>query len=139
MKSVFDIVNLFRDIKYNQLYYRYKKLIQFHRPKFDKKNKNYKSLWLYAIKTVIKLRKFACFDNFDIFELLNSTQKRLIQNGENPENLLLPSDICILGSTRNEVEQKILDSKESLANKFFSFFNSNTEEKTLTDEEKEMF
>ena len=138
VKSVFDIVNLFRDIKYNQLYYRYKKLIQFHRPKFDKNNKNYKSLWLYAIKTVIKLRKFACFDNFDIFELLNSTQKRLIQNGENPENLLLPSDICILGSTRNEVEQKILDSKESLANKFFSFFSSNTEEKTLTDEEKEM-
>ena len=138
VKSVFDIVNLFRDIKYNQLYYRYKKLIQFHRPKFDNKNKNYKSLWLYAIKTVIKLRKFACFDNFDIFELLNSTQKRLIQNGENPENLLFPSDICILGSTRNEVEKKILDSKESLANKFFSFFSSNTEEKTLTDEEKEM-
>jgi len=138
VRSVFDIINLFRDIKYNQLYYRYKKLIQFHRPKFDKNNKDYKSLWLYAIKTVIKLRKFACFDNFDILELLNSTQKRLIQNIDNSENILLPSDICLLGSTRNEVEQKILDSKDSLANKFFSFFSSQNEEKTLTEEEKEM-
>ena len=135
IKYIFNIINLFRDIIYNEKYLRYKKLIQFHRPKID--NKNYKLLWHYAIKTVIKLRKFACTDNFDIFELLNFTQKKLIKTN-NSDNFLLPSDLNVLCSTRNDVEKKVLDSKESLANKFFSFFAAKTEEKTLTEEEKKM-
>ena len=32
IKYLFNIINLFRDIKYNKKYLRYKKLIQFHRP-----------------------------------------------------------------------------------------------------------
>ena len=137
IKYLFNIINLFRDIKYNKKYLRYKKLIQFHRPKIDNNNKNYKLLWYYAIKTVIKLRKFSCADNFDIFELLNCTQKKIIKT-DNSQNFLLPSDLNVLCSTRNDVEKKVLDSKESLANKFFSFFAAKKEEKTLTEEEKEM-
>ena len=138
VKSVFDIINIFRDIKYNKLYYRFKKLIQFHRPKINEKNKNYKLLWQYAIRSIIKLKKFASFDDYNIFNLLNSTQKKIIKNEENLDNFLLPNDIYILDSTKNIVEKKILDSKNSLANKLFSFFSSKEEEKVLTDEEKEI-
>ena len=137
IKYVFNIINLYRDIKYYKIYHRYKKLIQFHRPKIDNNNNNnYKLLWHYAIKTVIKLRKFGCYDNYKILELINSSQNKIIKNEKNVYNFLLPSDINILNSTREEVEKKILDSKESLANKFFSFFASKKEEKTLTEEEK---
>ena len=136
IKDIFDIVNLFRDIKYNKIYYRYKKLIDYHKP-IDVKN-NYKLLWLYAIKTVIKLRKMAFYKKYDIFELLDFTQKKLIVKNIK-ENLILINDINILQETKNIVEKKILDSKDSIANKFFSFFSSaKTEEKSLTDEEKKL-
>ena len=137
VKDIFDIVDLFRDIKYNKYYYRYKKLINYHKPKSKKINDYYRLLWLYAIETVIKLRKIAFFEKFDIFELLNFTQKKLIEN--NNDNLILVSDINILKQTKKIVEQKILDSKDSIANKFFSFFSSaKTEEKSLTEEEKNL-
>ena len=137
IKSIFDIVNLFRDIEYNKFYHRFKRLIYFHRPKRDNKNKNYILLWLYAIKTIIKLRKFVLFDNLDIFELLNSTQQKL-EKKENKENYVVINNLNILNSTKSTVEKKILDSKDSIANKFFSFFSSKSEENNLTEEEKEM-
>ena len=138
IQSVFDIINYYRDIKYNKIYHRYKKLIYFHRPKNDNNNKNYKLLWLYAINTIIKLRKLICFNDFNIFELLNSTQQKIIENQNNNENYILCNNINLLCSTKNIVEKKIIDSKDSIANKFFSFFSTKSEEKTLTEEEKKM-
>ena len=142
LKSLFEIINLYRNISYNKIFQRYKKLIFFHKPKkLDENNKNYRLLWLYAINTVIKLRKYNFCNNLNIFELLNSTQNKIINKNTNNENedYILLNDLNILYSTKNIVEKKILDSKESLANKFFSFFSSNkSEEKSLTSEEKEM-
>ena len=103
IKDIFDIVNLFREIKYNKIYYRYKKLIDYHKP-IDVKN-NYKLLWLYAIKTVIKLRKMTFFKKYDTFELLDFTQKKLIEKNIK-ENLILINDINILQETKNIVEKK---------------------------------
>ena len=143
IKSLFEIINLYRNIAYNKIFQRYKRLIFFHKPKsLDENNKNYRLLWLYAINTVIKLRKYIFSNKFNIFELLNYTQKKIIEkNASNyNEDFILLNDLNILYSTNNIVEKKILDSKESLANKFFSFFSSNKskEEKSLTNEEKEM-
>ena len=139
LKSLADVINLFRGIKHEKIFLRYKKLIYFNRPKLENNKKNYKLLWLYAINTVIKLRKFVCFDSLGVFELLNSTQKKIIENEENNSKYLLPNDLNILICTKKILEKKIIDSKESLTNKFFSFFSSKSEEpKTLTNEEKEM-
>ena len=145
LKSLFEIINLYRDIEYSKIYQRYKKLIFYHKPKKldnNDKNKNYRLLWLYAINTVIKLKKFKFKNKYNIFELLNSTQKKIIEKNINNENddYILLNDLNILYSTKNIIEKKIIDSKESLANKFFSFFSSNKteEEKNLTNEEKEM-
>ena len=138
VKDIFDIVNLFRDIKCNKYYYRYKNLINYHKPKKKESIDYYKLLWIYAIKTVIKLRKMAFCEKYEIFELLDFTQKKLIEKNNN-DNLILINDINILKETKKTVEQKILDSKDSIANKFFSFFSSTkTEEKSLTEEEKNL-
>ena len=53
------------------------------------------------------------------------------------ENIILVNEIALLKSTKSIIEKKILDIKNSFANKFFSFFSSNNDNsKSLTEEEK---
>ena len=131
----FEVINIFKYFEQKEIDLRRKKLIQFHKPKI--KDKNYfKLLWLYAIKSIIKLRKYACFHKKNIFEISNFTQFKLLQKGNN-EDIILVNDINLLKSTRQVIEKKIIDSKDSIASKFFSFFSSKSEEpKNLSDEEK---
>ena len=135
INAFFEVINCYKGFEQKKIDLRKKKLIQFHKPKI--KDKNYfKLLWQYAIRSVMKLRKYDCFNKTNIFEISNFTQSKLILKGNN-EDIILINDINLLKSTKSIIEKKIIDSKDSIANKFFSFFSSKSEEpKTLTDEEK---
>ena len=137
--------NIFDKFRYKKIYLKFKKLIQFHRPKFTDEKKDYLSLWHYAIKTVIKLKKYIVYDKYDIFNLLESSQTKIIKkyfDDENKiENILLTDDVIALKCTKEKVEKKVLENKKGnvLANAFNFFFGGQKEEKEeLTEEEKEI-
>ena len=149
-----NLLNCFLDSYYRRLYFKYKTLIHFHQIKCkDNEKKNYKALWLYAIRTIIKLQKYVGYDKRYIFNLLNSTQQKIMKkyfkylkdndnnsSESNDINLLYINDINILKGTKETVNQKCLDDKKgSSLTKAFSFFfgggsNDNNE---LTEEETE--
>ena len=99
--------NIFDKFRYKKIYLKFKKLIQFHRPKFTDEKKDYLSLWHYAIKTVIKLKKYIVYDKYDIFNLLESSQTKIIKkyfDDENKiENILLTDDVIALKCTKEKV------------------------------------
>ena len=163
--AVNDIYNLFIDTEYQKVYVRYKKLLQFHRPKEviqdsenpkendeneneEKEIKEEKyninlSKFYYAIRTVLILRKYNKNKNENIFDLIESSQikiaKKYLENNSETSKLILPTEINLLKATKDKVEKKILDNKKGgLANAFFSFFGggNNDEKKELTEEEK---
>ena len=139
--------NLFKNADYKKTYIIYKKLIQFHKPVPQDGKKNYKFLWYYAIRTVIKLNKYIKSnrqDIFDLFDLLESSQMKIIKNflkeDKETANFLLPDDKNYLKATKEKVEKKVLENKKGnvLANAFNFFFGAKKEEeKQLTEEEKE--
>ena len=135
INAIFKVVKCLKDLEQKKIDLRKKKLIQFHKPKIKDKN-YYKYLWLYAISNVIKLRKYICFNKINIFEISDFAQNKLLQKG-NKENIILIDNINLLKSTKQTIEKKIIDSKDSITNKFFSFFSSKSEEpQSLTNEEK---
>ena len=146
----FEFLNywqLFDNAQYKKTYIKYKKLIQYHRPKLIEGKKDYKSLWYYAIKTVIKLQKYIKYNKTEIFDLLESSQIKIIKKYINDENVdddkfLLPDDKNSLKATKEKVEKKVLDNKKGnvLANAFSFFFGAKKEEENneLTEEEKEI-
>ena len=158
-----EMFNLIEETKYKNVYIRYKKLIQYHRPKkpeisendtteendaMKEKNKYYNLLWLYAIKAVIKLQKYVGYDKLYLFDLLNSTQEKIAKNylddNSNTEKLILPTEISLLKATKEKVEQKVLDGKKGnvLSNAFSFFFGGNKDEeekKELSEEERKIF
>ena len=150
-----EIINLIKDTKYKFTYIRNKNLINYYKPikpTFDEKtdisekNKYYHSLWLYAIKTIIKLQKLIGYEKLYLLELDDFIQskisKNLIDNDNNQMNqkILLVSEYNLLKNTKEKVEKKVLDGKKGnvLTNAFSFFFGgSKTEEKKeLTEEEK---
>jgi hypothetical protein len=75
-----NIFDIFDRAKYNKIYTKYKKLILFHKPK-NKENgkKYYKSLWIYAIRAVIKLMKYVKNKKYNIFDLPKFSQIKIIE------------------------------------------------------------
>ena len=136
--------NLLDNAEYKKIYIKYKKLIQFHSPKSIEGKKDYKSLWYYAIKTVIKLQKYIKYNKENIFDILEITQmkiaKKYLEDEKIDEMFLLPNIKEYLMATRGKVEKKVLDDKKGnvLANAFNFFFGAKKEEKPeeLTEEEK---
>ena len=144
ISKIFDILE---ETSYNKIYLKYKKLILFHKPKNrQNEKKDYKALWFFAIKTIIKLQKYIGNHRQNIFDLTNSSQIKMIEkylkNNNIIENILLSEDNNTLKATKKEVQKKILDDKNSnvLANAFSFFFGSKKEEKNneLTEEEKQI-
>jgi len=139
--------NIFDDARYKEIYIIYKNLIQFNRPIDINGKKDYKSLWFYAIKTVIKLQKYLKYNKEYIFDLINSSQLKIIKKYINEENIdekkfLLLDEINCLKATKEKVEKKVIENKKGnvLANAFNFFFGAKKEEKKeLTEEEKEIF
>ena len=145
--------NLFDHVEYKKIYLKYKKLIQYQRPAFLNDNdakKDYKSIWKYAIKTVIKLQKYIGRHKEDIFDLAQNEQIEIIKNNLDnltndkvDENFLLPDDKNALMATKEKVENQVLENKKGnvLVNAFSFFFGGEKEEekKELTEEEKEIF
>ena len=165
-KGVLSIVKKFQDLNYTKRYIRYKKLIDFYKPKKpneinknnDEKKMYYMQMWYWAIKTVIKLYKYKSNKKFNIFDLIHTTQVKfskkyidLEKNENNNENnndlinyyLILPEEIVLLEATKEKVEKKLLENKQGnkLANAFKFFFGGGGDEeenkKELTEEEKE--
>ena len=158
-QAINDIYNLFSSTQYKKVYVRYKKLIQFHRPKEDisisenpeenEENKNNKNIQLskfyYAIRTVLKLQKYIGYQKDYIFDLIESSQikivKKYLENNSDTSKIILPTEINLLKATKDKVEQKLLDNKKGGGiSKAFSFFfggGDDDEKKELTEEEKE--
>ena len=142
-----NFFNLFDNAQYKKIYIRYKKLIQFHKPILKEGKKDYKALWYYAIKTVIKLQKYTKYNKQEIFDLIESSQvkiiKKYLENKNNDERFLLPDKKNTLKSTKAKVEEKVIENKKGnvLANAFSFFFSAKKEEdkKELTEEEKEIY
>ena len=158
-----EILNLIKYTKYKDIYIRNKKLIQYYRPSIpnfeerkeneenininEEKKKYYNSLWLYAIKTVIKLQKYVGHDKLYLLDLPNFIQnnisKRYIDDNSKIEKLILPTEINLLKATKEKVENKVLDGKKgnALASAFSFFFGGkkDDEKKELTEEEKAIF
>ena len=141
-----NIFDIFDRAKYNKIYTKYKKLILFHKPK-NKENvkKYYKSLWIYAIRAVIKLMKYVKNKKYNIFDLPKFSQIKIIEKyleNNRIDNIILSDDTNTLKATKNRVEKKVLDNKNSnvLANAFNFFFGAKKEEKNneLTEEEKQL-
>ena len=116
-------------------------MIQFHRIKsLPDGKKNYKSLWLYAIRTIIKLQKYIGYNKTNIFNLLNSTQEKIAKkyynnrdpekNQENEINMIYLNKLNLLKYSKENVMKKLLDDKKgnSLANAF-SFFSEEIRKK----------
>ena len=155
--GVMNIIKIFKEINYKQIYLRYKKLIELNKPKKGSNNDKkiyYKLLWYWCIKTIIKLSKYKTKEKLYIFELINSTQNKLSKkyiNHLDKENedinnsindcLILPEEITLLKSTKEKVENQLLENKKGnqLANAFKFFFGGDDDEnkKELTEEEKE--
>ena len=140
-----DIYDLFNITEYKKIFLRYKKLIQYHKPKINEdKHNNYISLWYYAIKTVIKLQKYIGRKKHHIFDLIESSQikiiKKYIDDNNNINNLLLPNEINSLKATKEKVEKQLLENKKGggIAKAFSFFFGGGGDEdkKELTEEEK---
>ena len=148
-----EIINLIEDTKYKYIYVRNKKLIQYYKPnkpefskenETEEKNKYYNSLWLYSIKTVIKLQKYVGYDKLYLLDLPNFIQNKMakeyVDNNSKIEKLLIPTEINLLKSTKEKVEKKVLDGKKgnALTNAFSFFFGGKKEEEEqkLTEDEK---
>ena len=85
-----DIYDLFNSTEYKKIFLRYKKLIQFHKPKINEdKHNNYISLWYYAIKTVIKLQKYIGRKKHYIFDLIKDSAEEISEFEDSA--LLLPN------------------------------------------------
>ena len=154
--GIMNLLNCFLDSYYKRIYFRYKTLIQFYRIKNENKDKkNYTALWLYAIKTIIKLQKYIGYDKRYIFNLLNSTQEKIAKkyfnylkdnnNKSNESNdilILYLNNINLLKQTKETVNQKVLDDKKgSSITKAFSFFfggGGDDKKNELTEEESEI-
>ena len=147
-----EIFNLIDNTKYKYLYVRNKKLIHYYKPKKSEnpeKKEYYNFLWLYSIKTVIKLQKYIGNDKLYLLDLSNFIQekitKKYLDNNNEIEKLILPTEINLLKSTKEKVEKKVLDGKKGnvLTNAFSFFFggkkDDEEEKKELTEEEKNIF
>ena len=150
-----ELFNLIDNTKYKYIYVRNKKLIQYYKPQkqdsdnIEEKNKYYNILWLYAIKTVIKLQKYIGYDKLYILDMPDFIQgkisKKYIDNNNETEKLIIPTEINLLKATKEKVENKVLDGKKGnvLSNAFSFFFggkkDDEEEKKELTEEEKNIF
>ena len=154
-----ELFNLAKNTKYKYIYVRKKKLIQYYKgikPEFNEntdiseKNKYYHSLWLYAIKTVIKLQKCIGYEKLYLLDLNEFIQSKISKNcinndnkNDNEEKIILPTKVNLITNTKEKVEQKVLDGKKgnALANAFSFFFggSKNEEKKELTEDEKSRF
>ena len=143
-----DIFSLFNDTAYQKIYLRYKKLIEFSKPNFNETNNKNILKWEYAIRTVINLQKYVGHDKKNVFELTEIAQNKIcrkyLSDNSKTDNLLLPSEINLLLSTKEKVENKVLENKKGGVLNAFSFFfggakNDDDDKKELTEEEKEIF
>ena len=142
-----NFFNLFDNAQYQNIYVQYKKLILFHKPTLKEGKKDYKALWYYAIKTVIKLQKYIKYNRPEIFDLIESSQikiiKKYLENKNSDERFLLPDKKKTLKATKTKIEEKVIENKKGnvLANAFSFFFSAKKEEdkKELTEEEKEIY
>ena len=118
--GIIELLNCFFDSSYRKIYYKYKTLIHFHRLNSNNENekKDYRKLWLYAIKTIIKLQKYIGYDKRYIFNLLNSTQEKIVKkyyksikdnNNDdlNDMNLLYINKLNLLKGTKELVKEKV--------------------------------
>ena len=142
-----NILNIFDEANYTKIYIIYKKLILYYKPKIiENEKKDLKALWIFAIKTIIKIHKYLKYKKYNIFNLANFSQMKIMENylknKENEDKILFAEDINILKATKKEVEKKILNDKNSnvLANAFSFFFGAKKEDKKdeLTEEEKQI-
>ena len=155
--GIVNIAQIFHNVNYKLILLRYKKLIELSKPKknLDDKKEYYKSLWFWAIKTVIKLQKYKSHGKLYIFDLIQTTQNKCAkkyikelnkdfdvnENFKDLDCIILPEEINLLRETKEKVESQVLENKKGnqLANAFNFFFGGggNDNKNELTEEEKQ--
>ena len=145
--ELLNIYNVFSEAEYKKIYLLNKKLIQFYRPKNEINGKiNYKLLWKYSIKTVIKLQKYVQKNIENIFDLnyLNQIKitKDYLNDNKNDKKIILPNIDVVIKNTKETVEKKVLDNKKGnfFAKSFSFFFGQKEDDKKeeLSEEEKQI-
>jgi len=134
--ELLNIYNVFSEAEYKKIYLLNKKLIQFYRPKNEiNGKKDYKLLWKYSIKTVIKLQKYVQKNIENIFDLnyLNQIKitKDYLNDNKNDKKIILPNIDIVIKNTKETVEKKVLDNKKGnfLAKSFSFFFGQKEDDK----------
>ena len=126
--------------KYKLLYYRQKCLIEYYKPK---NKKNYRELWLFAIKTVIKLRKYYLNGELNIFDFNEFKQKKIVNNyynNINVKDILAIDKKKIIFYSKEKIEKAVIEEKKKqIINPFAFFFqgNKNENKNELNEKEKE--
>ena len=83
-----EILGMIKYNKYKLLYYRKKYLIEYFKPRNKEEKKiYYRKLWLFAKKTVIKLRKYYFKGELNIFDFSEFKQKKIVNNFYNNINV----------------------------------------------------
>ena len=141
------LYQLLEETEYRKVYLQYKKLIQYYKKKEKEDGKkDFKLLWKYSIKTIIKLQKYVQNNKENIFDLKYLSQIKIIEqyleNNINDENILLPDLNNILKQTKKFVEKKVLENKKGnfFAKSFSFFFGKKEEDKKeeLNEEEEQL-
>ncbi len=142
--KIIEILGMIKYNKYKLLYYRKKYLIEYFKPRNKEEKKiYYRKLWLFAKKTVIKLRKYYFKGELNIFDFSEFKQKKIVNNFYNNINvtdILAIDKKKILLYSKEKIEKTIIDDKKKpILNPLAFFFggNKNENKNELNQKEKE--
>ena len=126
LKNIFEYFNYF---KYKKIECKFKKKIEYLKPK----NLNKKEKFIYAKNLIKKLKDFNN-KNSNVFNISIEEEKNIINeflNNNNNENLIFVNKINLFSLSKNYIEKKIIEEKKK---NILNFFGGNKNE--LKEEEK---
>ena len=141
-----ELIQFIQYNKYKKLYYKKKLYIDYYKPKIENNIKDqiyHKKLWIFAIKTIIKLKKYF-LGKLHLLEFTGEEQKKIINdyyNNNNNLNILSIDNKKILLYSKEKIEKSVIEYKKKPKLNPFAFFfggNNNNENKNeLNENEKE--
>ena len=141
-----ELIQFIQYNKYKKLYFKKKLYIDYYKPKIENNIKDqiyHKKLWIFAIKTIIKLKKYF-LGKLHLLEFTEEEQKKIINdyyNNNNNLNILSIDNKKILLYSKEKIEKSVIEYKKKPKLNPFAFFfggNNNNENKNeLNENEKE--
>ena len=126
LKNIFEYFNYF---KYKKIECKFKKIIEYLKPK----NLNKKEKFIYLKNLIKKLKDYN--NNNNVFNISIEEEKNIINeylnNNNNNENLIFVNKINLFSLSKSYIEKKIIEEKKK---NIFNFFGGNKNE--LKEEEQ---